>query len=58
VRALWEILRGERGRTKKLGKLLALLRPYRGRVILMFAALTVATAASLAPPYLAGRAID
>ena len=25
---LWEILRGERGRTRKLGKLLALLRPY------------------------------
>ncbi|MEA2330285.1 MAG: hypothetical protein QOH58_423 [Thermoleophilaceae bacterium] len=58
MRALWDILRGERGRTKKLGKLLALLRPYRARVILMFAALTVATAASLAPPYLAGRAID
>ena len=58
MRRLWETLRGERGRTKKLGKLLALLRPYRGRVILMFAALVVATAASLAPPYLAGRAID
>jgi ATP-binding cassette subfamily B protein len=51
-------MRGERGRTRKLGKLLALLRPYRGRVILMFVALLVATAASLAPPYLAGRAID
>jgi ATP-binding cassette subfamily B protein len=51
-------LRGERGRTRKLGKLLALLRPYRGRVILMFVALVLATAASLAPPYLAGRAID
>jgi ATP-binding cassette subfamily B protein len=51
-------LRGERGRTRKLGKLLALLRPYRARVILMFVALTLATAASLAPPYLAGRAID
>ena len=57
-RALWTILRGERGRTRKLGKLLALLRPYRARVVLMFAALTLATAASLAPPYLAGRAID
>ena len=54
----WDIVRGERGRTKKLGKLLALLRPYRGRVMLMFAALVIATAASLAPPYLAGRAID
>ena len=58
MRRFWEILRGERGRTRKLGKLLALLRPYRGRVILMFVALVLATAASLAPPYLAGRAID
>ena len=58
IEALWRLVRGERGRTRKLGKLLALLRPYRGRVILMFVALTVATAAALAPPYLAGRAID
>ncbi len=56
--SVWETLRGERGRTRKLGKLLSLLRPYRGRVILMFVALVIATAASLAPPYLAGRAID
>ncbi len=35
----WEILRGERGRTHKLRKVLALLRPYRGRVIVMFIAL-------------------
>ena len=52
------MLRGERGRTRKLRKLLALLRPYRGRVALMFLALLVATAAVLAPPYLVGRAID
>ncbi|HEX2161673.1 MAG TPA: hypothetical protein VHF88_07615, partial [Thermoleophilaceae bacterium] len=58
VGGTWAILRGERGRTRKLGKLLALLRPYRGRVILMFVALFVATAAALAPPYLLGRAID
>jgi ATP-binding cassette subfamily B protein len=58
MRGVWETLRGERGRTRKLGKLLALLRPYRVRVALMFLALFVATAASLAPPYLAGRAID
>ena len=32
--------------------------PYRGRVVLMLVALLVATAAALAPPYLAGRAID
>jgi ATP-binding cassette subfamily B protein len=36
----------------------SLLRPYRGRVILMFVALLLATGAALAPPYLAGRAID
>jgi ABC-type multidrug transport system fused ATPase/permease subunit len=58
ARSTWAILRGERGRTRKLGKVLALLRPYRGRVILMFVALVLATAAALAPPYLAGRAID
>jgi ATP-binding cassette subfamily B protein len=36
----------------------SLLRPYRGRVMLMFVALVLATGAALAPPYLAGRAID
>jgi ATP-binding cassette subfamily B protein len=58
VRTFWQLLRGEDGRGRKLRGLLELLRPYRGRVALMFAALLVATAASLAPPYLAGRAID
>jgi ABC-type multidrug transport system fused ATPase/permease subunit len=55
---VWGVLRGERGRTQKLRKVLALLRPYRARVVIMFVALILATAASLAPPYLAGRAID
>jgi ATP-binding cassette subfamily B protein len=36
----------------------SLLGPYRGRVMLMFVALVLATGAALAPPYLAGRAID
>jgi len=36
----------------------SLLGPYRGRVLLMLLSLLVATAAALAPPYLAGRAID
>jgi ATP-binding cassette subfamily B protein len=36
----------------------SLLRPYRVRVMLMFVALLLATGAALAPPYLAGRAID
>jgi ABC-type multidrug transport system fused ATPase/permease subunit len=58
VRALWLILRGEDQRGRKLRWMLALLRPYRGRVALAFVAMLAATAAGLAPPYLAGQAID
>jgi ABC-type multidrug transport system fused ATPase/permease subunit len=58
LKNLWLLVRGEDRRARKLGKLLVLLRPYRGRVTLMLIALVVATAAGLAPPYLAGRAID
>ena len=47
-----------RGRARKLRGLLELLRPYRGRVVLLLVCLPVATAAALAPPYLLGRAID
>jgi ATP-binding cassette subfamily B protein len=54
----WLVLRGEDERMRKVGGLIELLRPYRGRVVLMFGALLLATAAALAPPYLAGRAID
>jgi ABC-type multidrug transport system fused ATPase/permease subunit len=57
-RRLWLLVRGEDGRARKLRGLVQLLRPYRWRVIGMFAALALATAAALAPPYLAGRAID
>ena len=45
-------------RAGRLRPLVSLLRPYRGRVALMFVALLLATGAALAPPYLAGRAID
>ena len=45
-------------RAGRLRHLASLLRPYRARVALMFVALVLATAAALAPPYLAGRAID
>ena len=45
-------------RSTRLRHLFSLLGPYRGRVILMLVALAIATAAALAPPYLAGRAID
>jgi ABC-type multidrug transport system fused ATPase/permease subunit len=46
------------GRGRKLRGLIELLRPYRGRTLLMFAALIASTAASLAPPPLAKLAID
>jgi ABC-type multidrug transport system fused ATPase/permease subunit len=51
-------LRATRGRGRKLRGVLVLLRPYRGRVVAMFAALLVATGATLAPPPLAKLAID
>jgi ATP-binding cassette subfamily B protein len=55
---LWRLARGEDERARKLRWLLSLLRPYRAKVALMLAALVVATAAGLAPPYLVGQAID
>ena len=47
-----------RERARRLKGVAELLRPYRGRVILAMASLVLATAASLAPPYLAKLAID
>jgi ABC-type multidrug transport system fused ATPase/permease subunit len=58
VSGFWRRIRGEDQRLRKLRKLVALLRPYRGRVLLMLVALWIATGASLVPPYLAGRAVD
>jgi ABC-type multidrug transport system fused ATPase/permease subunit len=55
---LWRLLRGQDRRGHKVRWLITQLRPYRGRVALMFLGLLLATAAGLAPPYLAGRAID
>jgi ABC-type multidrug transport system fused ATPase/permease subunit len=55
---LWRLLRGEDRRGHKVRWLVTQLRPYRGRVALMFLGLLAATAAGLAPPYLAGKAID
>jgi ABC-type multidrug transport system fused ATPase/permease subunit len=46
------------GRGRKVRGLVALLTPYRGRVIAMFVALVAATGASLAPAPLAKIAID
>ena len=45
-------------RLHKVRFMLGLLRPYRGRVMLTIVAILVATGAGLAPPYLAGQAID
>jgi ATP-binding cassette subfamily B protein len=56
--ALWRLIRGEDQRGRKVRWLVGQLRPYRGRVALMFVGLLLATGAGLAPPYLAGRAID
>jgi ABC-type multidrug transport system fused ATPase/permease subunit len=57
-RALWKLVRGQDQRGRKVRWMIGLLHPYRGKVALMFVALLVATGAGLAPPYLAGRAID
>lgn len=58
VKAVWRTIRGEDGRGRKVRWMFGLLRPYRVRVFWMLVALVIATAASLAPPYLAGLAID
>jgi ATP-binding cassette subfamily B protein len=47
-----------RERARRLKGVAELLRPYRGRVLIAMASLVLATAASLAPPYLAKLAID
>jgi ABC-type multidrug transport system fused ATPase/permease subunit len=58
LHSIWRTLRGEDQRARKIRWMLTLLRPYRGRVATMFVALLIATAAGLAPPYLAGLAVD
>ena len=58
MRRLWLIIRGEDQRGRKLRWMAGLLRPYRGRVALTLIAILAATAAALAPPWLAGQAID
>jgi ABC-type multidrug transport system fused ATPase/permease subunit len=55
----WDGERASRGtRTRNLRGLVGLLRPYRVRAGITFAALLVGTGASLAPPLLAKAAID
>jgi ABC-type multidrug transport system fused ATPase/permease subunit len=55
---VWGVLRGQDQRGRKLRWMAGLLRPYRGRVALTVVAILAATGAGLAPPYLAGQAID
>ncbi len=47
-----------KGRGRKLRWTLGLLRPYRLRIFFMALAVLASTASALAPPWLAGRAID
>jgi ATP-binding cassette subfamily B protein len=58
MRRVWRTIRGEDQRGRKVRWMMGLLRPYRGRVILTGVAIVASTAAGLAPPYLAGQAID
>lgn len=56
--ATWRELRAEKTRARRLRELYSMIRPYRGRVLLMFIALGVAIVTGLAPPILAKYAID
>jgi ATP-binding cassette subfamily B protein len=56
--SVWRLIRGQDQRARKVRWMIGLLRPYRGRAVLMLLALLVATGAGLAPPYLAGQAVD
>jgi len=56
--SVWRLIRGQDQRARKVRWMIGLLRPYRGRAVLMLLALLVATGAGLAPPYLAKQAID
>jgi ABC-type multidrug transport system fused ATPase/permease subunit len=56
--SLWRLIRGEDQRGRKVRWLLSLLGPYRRQVVLMLVALILATGATLAPPFLVGKAIS
>jgi ATP-binding cassette, subfamily B, bacterial len=57
-RSLWRLVRGKDNRWRKVRWLFSLLRPYRRQVLMMFGALILATGATLAPPFLVGKAIS
>ena len=56
--SLWRLIRGEDNRWRKVRWLFSLLRPYRRQVLLMLGALILATGATLAPPFLVGKAVQ
>ena len=57
-RSLWRLVRGEDNRWRKVRWLFSLLGPYRRQVLMMLGALILATGATLAPPFLVGKAIS
>ncbi len=57
-RSLWRLIRGQDNRWRKVRWLFSLLRPYRRQVLLMLGALVLATGATLAPPFLVGKAVS
>ena len=58
LRSLWRLVRGEDNRGRKVKWLFSLLGPYRRQVLMMLGALILATGATLAPPFLVGKAIS
>ncbi|HSD24049.1 MAG TPA: hypothetical protein VLB79_06940, partial [Solirubrobacterales bacterium] len=58
LRSLWRLIRGEDNRGRKVRWLFSLLGPYRRQVLLTLLALLLATAATLAPPLLIGKAVS
>jgi ATP-binding cassette, subfamily B, bacterial len=57
-RSLWRLIRGQDNRWRKVRWLFSLLGPYRRQVLMMLGALILATGATLAPPFLVGRAVS
>ena len=58
IRSLWRLVRGEDNRWRKVRWLFSLLGPYRRQVAMMLGALLLATGATLAPPFLIGKAVS
>ncbi len=58
IRSLWRLVRGEDNRWRKVRWLFSLLGPYRRQVAMTLGALLLATGATLAPPFLIGKAVS